>query len=805
MNLFFTSTLQHSVQSYSLKHAELLDASSTHPSPPNVFALSYTSHLLLSASISPPTIHLSSLIQKTPPILLHPQCSSSAAIAAGFHPERVNVFFLAFADSSLALYDASRFFQNGPRGSHKSGPASSGGGAEFGYIRKVHALGTREPTSSSKVDLQTYRGHDPSTGTARIGSKATGISGAAFVPGHQSTVMTVGADGKCCVISFQSLAGRSMNLNESSNAMILRSWQLHGPATCLSITSFSGRGVPSRSDDISSRHEHFQDSPTIAAVGCYDGHVLLYRLDGTLIQSRSFDADRDAVIGVEWIHRENTFTQSRRTRPQPVTRPKRKSLGSVFTAGRQTKKEVVAVMDVQEEATLVPIPDTPKHIQPYESARSKPRQSTSAVYHLDLESQTKLCSSTALSEDTVYQTATEDLSNSSSSDGTNRAVNDLDEAKGPNEQSSSDTIIKTAPYPQIPPRPTMSRPGGMLSRRRAETSQSRMVNERPTQSKAQSVSVLNMKNRAIIEPLGDAQKQDTSNAFSSTPEAIPCERIDLEPDSPEANATPSTKNKTRARKSALLSQTRESEASQDTVIDWSNTAAPKAIPTMTLSPAPTEQHQLTPPILKRSFARKPRKPAPASLNFDQSAKSDDTIVQWALSLKKSPRLFDIHKDLVDPSAITGPGAAEQTPPPPIFPAVDSAPRKLHPTPLAETAHNRSQLLLASSPSKSVPSPPPSGPPPPPPLPPRPAPREAPPLPFESQSAALLDETAEGLRHTLHKEFKAFRRDLHTEFEKQKTWFESLMRERDGWMRRVEEENGRLREELNRVAGRGKRR
>jgi len=42
-----------------------------------------------------------------------------------------------------------------------------------------------------------------------------------------------------------------------------------------------------------------------------------------------------------------------------------------------------------------------------------------------------------------------------------------------------------------------------------------------------------------------------------------------------------------------------------------------------------------------------------------------------------------------------------------------------------------------------------------------------------------------------------RREIHHEFEKQKLWFENLMRDRDQWVRRTEEENGRLREELAR--------
>ena len=104
--LFFTTTLQHAVQTFSLKDSELLDAAPVHPSPPNVFAVSPACDLLVSASADPPTIYLSRIAYKQPPLLFIPSCSDAAVIAMAFHPTRSNIFSLGFQDGTLAAYNA---------------------------------------------------------------------------------------------------------------------------------------------------------------------------------------------------------------------------------------------------------------------------------------------------------------------------------------------------------------------------------------------------------------------------------------------------------------------------------------------------------------------------------------------------------------------------------------------------------------------------------------------------------------------------------------------------------------------------
>lgn len=139
-DLFFTTTLQNSVQTYSLRHSKVLDPAHVHPSPPSVFAISCTSRFLVSTSPTPPTIHLTSLALRAPPVLLRPQFSSSAVVAAEFHPERESYFCLAFADGTAAVYDADHFyFIHGNGECREENGAILGSAGEKAFIRGLHA------------------------------------------------------------------------------------------------------------------------------------------------------------------------------------------------------------------------------------------------------------------------------------------------------------------------------------------------------------------------------------------------------------------------------------------------------------------------------------------------------------------------------------------------------------------------------------------------------------------------------------------------------------------------------------------
>lgn len=474
--------------------------------------------------------------------------------------------------------------------------------------------------------------------------------------------------------------------------------------------------------------------------------------------------------------------------------------------------------------------------------------------------------SMGFSDNTGYETATEghgsssysgDMQDSRETTPKNISHNHHD---GLNERSSAATMIRTPSSPKVPPRPQAYRPDGLLSRRRAESSKGRVKeggSRIPIEKKIQTMSAPNM--RVILEPSieSDDLKQDEMEAIPSawsSPYLAPLSHI----------GRPSPPRKPKGNRVNPSPLSVESEASNDTIVEWSHNTTHPPVPTMTVSPPSVDD---APQSLKRSAARKEKKPL--LLSLDDVARSDDTIVQWSTNLKKSPRLFDIHND-IGPVPTTGQStAAEQTPPPAIqLSGVDTPVERAPPasSPLQETTGNRApragtspgkvvQLYdaptdrhrhalpprklhtaastpntrpfrplpaSASPPATSSPqtfSPPgpppissprtfsPPGPPPPhpPPLPPRTAPVSySPPLPGALPARSEEDRFADfngDFPKVLHREFKVLRREMMEEFAKQKRWVERLLRERDGYRGRLEEENGRLREELARVRGR----
>lgn len=524
------------------------------------------------------------------------------------------------------------------------------------------------------------------------------------------------------------------------------------------------------------------------------------------------------------------------------------TLGSILAAGRHTVEEMVGFVgnsDKLEPASPGKLPRISKSISTDDPSDAEPGRASLPTNHPGMLPPGQSKGSMAMSEDTGYQTATEGHGGSkhsndtTSSSDTSREPQIQHDVDGLNEKSSSATIVRTTSSPRVPPRPLVSRPGGLLSRRRAGSTRSHTAGghgERSADVRTQTMSTPNM--RAILAP--EIQREDLKQKDL---EVIPSEWTDIAPELPEPNRTPPANKPAGTQKPVKSPLSLDTEASNDTIVDWSYHASHPPVPTMTLSPALTEEPT---PTLKRSVARKPKKPAPASLDLYHSARSDDTVVQWSSSsLKKSPRVFDIHKDLIHPSAGAPTVAPDQTPPPAVPILLDSvarSPASRIPTSLKETTANPTRS--PSSPHKTVhlsdppiphhqhaspsahrspfaagprplratqPSFPPSHPPIPSPktfTPPGPPPR-APPLPprhFSKPATPpdlLFAELSDQLQHALHRDLKALRRDLHHELERQKVWFEGLMRERDLWVRRTEEENGMLREELAR--GRGGRR
>ena len=190
-SLFLSTNLTADIQRYSTERARLLDPTNIHASPPVALAISPTGHAMVSASDHPPTAYLKNLAQNSSPILIESRVSRAAVSALAFHPERANIFLMAFRDGSVAAYDSTRIGRQ-PGGQFADQQGVSRG--QLSSFLKLH----RATTESSKL---------PS------------ITGAAFLPGFKTRAVTVGGDGRCRVVDF---AGRGE---------ILRTWHAKAPVT----------------------------------------------------------------------------------------------------------------------------------------------------------------------------------------------------------------------------------------------------------------------------------------------------------------------------------------------------------------------------------------------------------------------------------------------------------------------------------------------------------------------------------------------------------------------------------------------
>ena len=474
-----------------MKHSKLLDPAHTHPSPPSVFALSCTSQFLLSTSTAPPTIHLTSLALNAPPVLLHPQSSSSTVVAAEFHPERENYFCLAFADGTAAVYDANYFYDCHGNGERRENAAILGTGGEKAFIRGLHVGSmTRNVGTGSGVGV-TLEGYDPCTITDQggIGPRESGISALAFVPGRKATVVTVGADGKCCVVDFTQPT--------KHKAVLLKSWHIRRPATSLSIICSTKKVAKGQFDGVDDAEpEGGHDLPNgsyYIAVGRSDGRVLLFDLDGKALGEQALDDRSTRVIDVEWtqmgsgavLPHQNIGSGIRRS---PVVKRKRKSLRSAaFVENSPIQTDLPSLSSNEAEHSEDPLFDfnTPRktlgafHWEPPANepivVAMNPRDGVregNAVEEVDKvkDSQQKPTHVTMKSSIALVQTKGIESSSQTETEGS----------------SSFRSSTGDDSTPPIPPRPK-PRPGGRLSMRRAQTSR---------QSDIQSTSYLSMMTKA---------------------------------------------------------------------------------------------------------------------------------------------------------------------------------------------------------------------------------------------------------------------------------------------------------------------
>ena len=284
--------------------AHLLEPLQAHPSPPSCIAISSSGQLLLSASATPPIIFLEILDRHAPAVLLQPQVSSEPVTAAAFHPDRTNIFVLAFTDGALALYDSTVLLKQSNHRGRSSERAAGGRSGEIGFFVELrHASATRMNERSSGLSSadDPLHYHNPPGAISRSNRRTTAIE---FLPYFSARVVAAGLDGACTVVDFDALP-------RGSGQLVSR-WHAHGPVTSLAVTTREGstddclpwgtigkhlQGIKSsRIPKMNRRQESI-----VVAVGSADGKVTLHTSSGAFLNTRQFDYEGQPVIGLEWV------------------------------------------------------------------------------------------------------------------------------------------------------------------------------------------------------------------------------------------------------------------------------------------------------------------------------------------------------------------------------------------------------------------------------------------------------------------------------------------------------------------------
>ena len=701
-------------------------------------------------------------------------------IAANFHPERPNIFILAFADGSAAVYDAVQLFHDNGKGERRSGPAGTGIGGEIASIKRLHAIGTWVSENEHSQEA--------SAGTIGIGYKGLGITAAAFVPSFNTTSVTVGADGKCCVVDFSKRGAR-----------LLHTWHLRAPATSLAIllsTSRSLNGDSQLDGATRSRSHSMTDGGLLVAIGRQDGKAVLFDLAGNLRGEQPIDPSGTRIIDVEWMSGDGTSvhdsSKSKRRKSGQSTPlasipgSKRKSLGSLLAGRRPVSEEVVAVTDESEP----PVPNisfdssTPQQLMPSRDRMILP--SGPALNHLNLFSPvkptlvTKVISGGSSMKSTKKIRGASDRARKFRDPKSTENFSEDTQARKPRTLSSRSSSAKVRSHPAVPLRPT-PRKGGQLAAKHSETARLAAVSKADNKvisnarnmtdkvslpSKGLGLFAPYMKKNVLAEPR-KLQLEALANATMSgvlagakDSDEDPWMDIVAEPSQQtrEAPLEPSPATT----KSYKTAPSFMSEASNDTVVTWSAGTSRQPARSMHSEALIPD----VPPKAKKQLKK-------GHLSFTQSTESEDTIVQWS-SFKRPPKAFYIHQDQT---------LSSQANPPPSSHIPPSIPGSF-PTavlPLAEGSHNPRLPYKADQQPHPLLSNPPSQP----------------------QSHCPCLQNHQALLGALQEDLVTFKKEMETRLEKQKRWVEQRLVELEEGKLRLEGENRKLMVELARVGRRGR--
>jgi WD40 repeat protein len=347
-SLFLTTATDGAIQHYDTERSRMLEPAEKLAMPPATLAVSATGHLVLSASQNPPVIYLKNMMMNNPSLRLHPNASASSISCAAFHPERPNVFMVAFRDGTVAAYDASRMPKR-DFGVHAAPGLKDG---EIGHISSLHRGTVGGDSSLDKSTL------------------VAPIIGIAFLPGFKTRAVTAGRDGRCKIIDF------------ANGGEVLRTWHARAPLTSISVIAIRSDTAfrSARGSRQSQPFVHTIGGPTstdsVIALGRIDGKVQIYDTVGLMLTQKSIAGQEEKILSVEWIKGDSPrvmetggidrhFSEASSTslRPQTTKTPpaqaqslsiKKPGISQTQSSDivRSTRKLVIHPDEIEEESTV---------------------------------------------------------------------------------------------------------------------------------------------------------------------------------------------------------------------------------------------------------------------------------------------------------------------------------------------------------------------------------------------------------------------------------------------------------------------
>lgn len=720
-------------------------------------------------------------------------------VAASFHPERANVFLLAFADGALAVYDAGHLFQNAGKGERRSGPAGTGKGGEIGHVRGLHAAGATSIPSDSiaLLNAAALGGYDEGTKTVSVGSRSSGVTAIAFIPGYRARAISAGADGKCSVVDFDG--------SNKKKGRIVKSWHVRGPATSLSVVPLNGDlslGQLDRPGTTGSeRNPAIAIRERLIAVGRLDGKVCFFDNSGTLMGEKTVDSAGGRIVDVEWMDgsgdqlskthsgvlsspakSSDSAAMSTRTvkaKRESVARSKRKSLGSILAAGRQVEEELVTVAyednEGAESVTLAPAVEmSGALLEPsLHSSQGSPSptvwQDVIEPYtanYMDLFSPVKQKESQRNSN-YVAASPRKRKSASGRKGLPGGAVSNSQSSVSPSQPDFSKALRRES-RSSIRPRPIPCQ-GAQMSMRRAHTARRASQDDGKVIAGIRRATVPGKpaKGFALFAPYMQRKVMKDGNEAvgisPSTAHAIAAQRPETSSQADEdvwAEVTggPTIPPRRRSQKSATTASRKSrktvsfqpsstTEASDDTIIDWQN-GQPQPTPPVSGPPQIFSQARNS-----NSYGR-------------ETTTSNDTVVQ-RFSSKKSPPEFQVHQD--------HPGRFRTSPSPHVRSATVQV-ETPKATPLIETSHNLT--CATSSPLKSETS------------------NKSKQHTGSRCDSHVLEEKLEEAKRSLRDEMRSFQTEMLKQFQAHQKRMEDALSKESSERQRVAEENRLLKEELS---------